>query len=160
MTAEKAIKLDAFLPYRIANLSNNISEAFSSVYTLDYGISIAQWRILVNLFENECVTAKELGLLASMDKSTVSRAIQIMLNKGYLEKRVNKDDKRAYFVKLTEQGKTLYFAIAPKALAWEAQLKSCMTESEFETFMSVLEKLDEKLLNIHREITSHSKSLN
>ncbi|MBU2970534.1 MarR family winged helix-turn-helix transcriptional regulator [Pseudoalteromonas sp. C2R02] len=145
MTAEKTIKLESFLPYRIANLSNNISEAFSAVYSLEYGISIAQWRILVNLFENDFVTAKNLGNLASMDKSTVSRAIQIMLNRGYLEKRVNKDDKRAYFVALTEEGKELYYEIAPKALTWESHLKSGISDEEYECFMSVLAKLDNKV---------------
>lgn len=145
MTAEKTIKLESFLPYRIANLSNNISEAFSAVYSLEYGISIAQWRILVNLFENDFVTAKKLGNLASMDKSTVSRAIQIMLNRGYLEKRVNTADKRAYFVGLTKTGKALYYELAPKALTWESHLKSDISDEEYECFMSVLAKLDNKV---------------
>lgn len=145
MTTEKTIKLESFLPYRIANLSNNISEAFSAVYSLEYGISIAQWRILVNLFENDFVTAKRLGNLASMDKSTVSRAIQIMLNRGYLEKRVNKADKRAYFVALTKAGKDLYYEIAPKALTWERNLKADISEEEYDCFMSVLAKLDHKI---------------
>ena len=145
MTVEKTIKLDKFLPYRIANLSNNISEAFSSVYTHEYGISIAQWRILVNLFENDYVTAKKLGELASMDKSTVSRAIKIMLNRGYLVKKVNIDDKRAYFVELTKAGKDLYYEIAPKALAWEADLKSVISDKEFDFFMAVMSKLDQRV---------------
>jgi len=150
MTAEKTIKLDTFLPYRIANSSNNISEAFSSVYTFEYGISIAQWRILVNLFEHGFVTAKQLGSFASMDKSTVSRAIKTMIDMGYLVKKVNNDDKRAYFVALSEQGKNLYHEIAPKALAWESNLKSCISEAEYTSFISVLSKLDNKI-NEHKK---------
>jgi len=145
MTTKKVIKLDAFLPYRIANLSSNISEAFSAVYMHEYGISIAQWRILVNLFEHGFVTAKELGSLASMDKSTVSRAIKTMLDMGYLVKKINNNDKRAYFVELSNKGKVLYHKISPKALEWEANLKSGISEEEYDCFMSVLLKLDEKL---------------
>jgi DNA-binding MarR family transcriptional regulator len=150
MTADKTIKLESFLPYRIANLSNNISEVFSSVYSFEYGISIAQWRILVNLFEHGFVTAKQLGTLASMDKSTVSRAIKTMLDMGYLVKKINNDDKRAYFVALSQQGKNLYHEIAPKALSWESNLKSCISEDEFTSFMSVLSKLDNKI-NEHKK---------
>jgi len=145
MTTKKIIKLDAFLPYRIANLSSNISEAFSAVYMHEYGISIAQWRILVNLFEHGFVTAKELGSLASMDKSTVSRAIKTMLDMGYLVKKINSNDKRAYFVELSNKGKALYHKISPKALEWEANLKSGISEQEYDCFMSVLLKLDGKL---------------
>ncbi|SFC00111.1 MarR family winged helix-turn-helix transcriptional regulator [Pseudoalteromonas denitrificans] len=145
MTTKKTINLSDFLPYRLANLANNVSEAFSEVYCDEFDLSIPQWRILVNLFEHGLVTAKDLGDLAAMDKSTVSRAVKIMLVRGDLIKIVNEKDKRAYYLQLTEQGKDLYYAIAPKALDWESDLLSVLDVNEQKNLMLIIDKLDKKI---------------
>ena len=54
------------------------------------------------------ISAKALTVLASMDKSTVSRAVKLMLDKGYLLKHQHEHDKRAYVLSLTQQGRRLY----------------------------------------------------
>lgn len=96
------------------------------------------------------ISAKELTILASMDKSTVSRAVKLMLDKGYISKLSQESDKRAYTLALTVSGFTLYQTIAPKALAWEAKLLEVLDTDEYQTLMRVLNKLDEGL-NIQLE---------
>lgn len=149
------ISLQQFLPYRLANLAQNISMNFVEVYQTQFALSIPEWRILVNLAQYslseaeavcEAKTAKELTLLASMDKSTVSRAVNIMLDKGLLIKQLDPTDKRASRLSLTEQGRQLYHRIAPQALKWEADLLAVLSVDEHQTLMDILDKLDGKLV--------------
>ena len=203
---ESSLMLKNFLPYRLMNLAQNVSEKFAEVYQSEFNLTTPEWRILVHLAEhddrnngngkrdlvdnsaknndtaerveaadkserverteksettkravvNEIVeknksteptgiSAKELTILASMDKSTVSRAVKLMLDKGYLIKQLDENDKRASVLALTQQGKKLYQTIAPKALAWEADLLDVLSASEYRDLMRIIDKLDNRL---------------
>ena len=92
------------------------------------------------------ISAKDLTLMASMDKSTVSRAVKLMLAKGYLVKHTDDKDKRASLLTLTEEGKQLYHVIAPEALKWEASLLDVLSDSEYRDLMRIIDKLDNRLV--------------
>ncbi|BAJ02064.1 MarR family winged helix-turn-helix transcriptional regulator [Shewanella violacea] len=180
---ESSLVLKNFLPYRLVNLAQNVSEKFSEVYQSEFNLTTPEWRILVHLAEHDDsdlvgngqsdanddrddrgdrgdrdekeerdtstdsagISAKELTVLASMDKSSVSRAVKLMLDKGYLIKQLDENDKRASVLALTQQGKYLYQTIAPKALAWEVDLLDTLSASEYRDLMRILDKLDNSL---------------
>ena len=152
---QSRLSLQQFLPYRLVNLAQSVSINFAEVYQTEFELTIPEWRILVNLAEHVVpeesgtsvmgISAKELTVLASMDKSTVSRAVKLMLDKGYLAKHLDELDKRASLLTLTETGKQLYHTIAPKALEWEAKLLEVLSEEEYQMLMQILDKLDSKL---------------
>ncbi len=139
---ENVIQLNKFLPYRLAKCANHISEAFSVVYTKEFGLTIPQWRILVNLAEYGTVNAKYLGQLAAMDKSTVSRAVLSLQDAGYVIKQADEKDKRAYNLFLSPAGSNLYLKIVPKALAWEENILKGLNENEKSQLFNLLDKLD------------------
>lgn len=140
-----ALDLATFLPYRLANLASKMSEEFAPVYQQQSGLSIPQWRILFNLAQFGQSNAKALCEQASMDKSTVSRAIKALIDKDYVMSLVNSDDKRASLLKLTDQGMSLYQKLAPAALAWEKSLLEVLSNDEYQTLLNCLDKLDSKL---------------
>ncbi|NRD74001.1 MarR family transcriptional regulator [Shewanella sp. VB17] len=148
ISAQNTILLQQFLPYRLANLAQNISVDFAQVYQTQFELTIPQWRILVNLAQyplSEAKTAKELTVLASMDKSTVSRAVNIMLDKGLLAKQLDPTDKRASRLSVTDKGNQLYHRIAPQALKWQADLLAVLSVGEHQALLGILDKLDGKL---------------
>ncbi len=153
---DSSLSLNQFLPYRLVNLAQNVSEKFAEVYQTEFNLTVPEWRILVHLAQlpntdkepsNYGVSAKELTVLASMDKSTVSRALKLMLDKGYLAKLVDEKDKRASLLKLTQEGTQLYYAIAPKALKWEAELLNVLSVSEYRDLIRIIDKLDNRLVS-------------
>ncbi|QFU22857.1 MarR family transcriptional regulator [Shewanella eurypsychrophilus] len=160
-SSKSRLILKDFLPYRLVSLAQNVSEKFAEVYQSDFNLTVPEWRILVHLAEeantstnarshsvNEQgngISAKDLTLMASMDKSTVSRAVKLMLAKGYLVKHTDDKDKRASLLTLTEEGKLLYQAIAPEALKWEARLLDVLSDSEYRDLMRIIDKLDNRL---------------
>ncbi|CZF82745.1 Transcriptional regulator, MarR family [Grimontia indica] len=147
MTQKKhrTLMLNQFLPYRMVNLADGISNACSKIYREEFDVSIPEWRILARLAEHEKLNAKDIGDLTFMDKSRVSRAVKLLEEKGLLLKVKDSTDNRASFLSLSESGRDLYAKIAPKALDWEAELIDVLDTVEYRDFLRVMEKLDARL---------------
>lgn len=135
------IDLNEFLPYQLNQLATKISDDFARVYQQKYDLTIAQWRVIANLAQFGQNSAKDLCSLANMDKSTVSRAIKALFDKGYLVTQLSEQDKRATNVMLNQQGKELYRQIAQDAHVWEKQLAANFSKHEQEQLLSLLTKL-------------------
>jgi len=139
------IDLATFLPYQLTNVATLVSNDFAKVYQTKYGLNIPQWRILANLAQYGQSNAKDLCTQANMDKSTVSRAVKVLIDRGLVRSELNKQDKRAALLVLSKEGQSLYEQIAPDALNWEKQLLSTLTNEEYEVLVSIFEKLNNKL---------------
>lgn len=150
-TSPRAVMLNLFVPYRMANLATNISNACSKIYKNDFDLTIPEWRILARLAEHDKLNAKDVGEVTFMDKSKVSRAVKILEEKNYISRIKDTNDNRANYLSLKEEGRTMYKKIAPKALDWEKQLISVLDASEYRDLMRILEKLDKQVAIMESE---------
>lgn len=141
----RSLNLSQFLPYKLANLAKRVSESCSTIYSQQFGISIAEWRILARLGEHCELSSRGLGERTCMDKSMVSRALKQLESKGYLLRRPDSDDNRVHYLALTEQGAQLYKQIAPQALRWEAELLSALDVAEYRDLLRIIHKLEAQL---------------
>lgn len=137
--------LHEFLPYRIVNFAERVSKSLSAIYEQEFDISIAEWRILAHLGENQVALPKDIALQTFMDKARVSRALKLLFRKKLIVKIPCEDDKRAYWVSFSKTGKRLYSAIVPKALAWENNVLAALGHAERESFLRALQTLDARL---------------
>lgn len=142
------VQLNQFVPYRMVHLAANISLALSKIYKQEFDITIAEWRVLAQLAQQQKLYSKDIGEITSMDKSKVSRAVKALKSKDYLLRQTDTKDNRAAYLSLTAQGKRLYQKIVPKALQWERQLISVLDQSEQKKLMEILDKLDQQVLSI------------
>lgn len=144
----KKVQLNQFVPYRMVHLAANISLSLSKIYKQEFDITIAQWRVLAQLAEQQKLYAKDIGKITSMDKSKVSRAVKGLESKQYLIKQTDKNDNRAAYLSLTDQGVLLYQKIVPKALQWEREFTGILDASEIRDLMKILSKLDKQILQV------------
>jgi DNA-binding MarR family transcriptional regulator len=142
------VQLEQFVPYRMVHLAANISVALSKIYKQEFDITIAQWRVLAQLAEQQKLYSKDIGAITSMDKSKVSRAVKALESKGYIQRKTDSKDNRAAYLSLTEKGKALYKNIAPKALQWERQFIAVLESKEHKELMKILEKLDKQVFKL------------
>ncbi len=138
---EPALILEQFLPYRLVSLSQRISNALSAIYREQFGISVPEWRILANLAEKGELNPKEIAQQTSMDKAKVSRAIKELSTKRLVLKRGDDSDNRAYRLRLSDSGFTLYRKIVPLALAWESGLLGALDATEYRDLLRIINKL-------------------
>lgn len=73
-----------------------------------FGISTLQCYILVEIGRNPGISLKELAQIVKVDKSGVSRAVEDLVQKDYIERESSKKDRRWIVLRLKEKGKLHY----------------------------------------------------
>jgi DNA-binding MarR family transcriptional regulator len=135
------LKLDGYLPYRLSVASNAVSGLIARAYQDRFGLSVPQWRLICVLAEDGGLTQGQIVARTVMDKVTVSRAAQGLLNRHLVSRSDHHADGRSHVLALTAQGESLYAEIAPLALAYEAALISGLSPNEVELLKRLLARL-------------------
>ena len=136
------MELNDFLPYRLSILSLKVSKGIAKHYEDQFGINTSEWRILVILYKNPEINAKEIGLLSQMDKVRISRTVKSLLKKSYIEQTTDSNDARARIYKHSPSGKILMRAVIPDALRYEEQLLQQLSKKEQQQLHHLIEKLE------------------
>jgi DNA-binding MarR family transcriptional regulator len=72
-----------------------------------------QWAVLIRLWEKDAPTQSELTEATFRDRPTMSRILDGMQERGYLEREVDAKDSRVRIVKLTRRGRALQKKLVP-----------------------------------------------
>lgn len=89
----------------------------------NHGVTVAQWVVLVVLWEIDGLTQKELSERVSVETPTLSRTIDRMERDGLVKRDRNVRDRRQVHVNLTEHGAALWRELVPEA---EANLEQAL----------------------------------
>ncbi|MDY0139097.1 MAG: MarR family transcriptional regulator [Candidatus Izemoplasmatales bacterium] len=84
-------------------------------------------------------------------KSHTTRVIKALVSQGYIEKRVDPDDKRGYILEITESGKIIAEKIIKALDEWEALMDSFLEDEEEEFLLHIRKKIYDKLRNYYKE---------
>jgi len=141
MSDQPDLRLDGFLPYRLSVLSNAVSRRISDIYEREFDLSVWQWRIIAVLGETDDLTSTEVAVRTLMDKPTVSRAAASLIERGILSRTTDLEDRRRAPLALTEEGRAIYAAIIPRALACEKELLDALSEADKIALDNILTKL-------------------
>jgi DNA-binding MarR family transcriptional regulator len=139
------LSLQQFLPYRCVTLAERISTSLSRIYAEQFGVSVAEWRILTVLAENDRLQASDVSRIVRMDKVKVSRAVSALVERKLLLRTPSKADGRASDLRLSAAGKRLYDQIVPRALAWEQSLVEPLSDREQEMLFKLFDKLEARV---------------
>jgi DNA-binding MarR family transcriptional regulator len=153
--AEPALKLEAFLPYRLNVLASLVSEALSRVYAERYGIGVPEWRVLVTLGEYKTMTAKAIGAHSHMHKTKVSRAVALLERRKLVGRRANREDKREALLSLTPAGRAMYEELVPIALDFTRRLVASLDSGDHRAFDRTITALIERTTRLAAELGSH-----
>ena len=141
MTDPIALRLDHFLPFRLSVLSNAVSRRIADIYEREFDLSIWQWRIIAVLGEHDGLTSTEVAARTLMDKPSVSRAAASLIERGILSRTIDKNDRRRAPMALTEEGKAIYAAVIPRALACERELIEAISPQDVTALHELLTRL-------------------
>ena len=110
-----------------------------------FDLTVDQWIVLRNLYENTELTNKEMAELCSKDQPTLTRIVDILLKKGLVSRQPHDSDRRALRLQLTTAGQQKVEEIAPKVAAFRMQAWQNLTEEDFDHFTRILNKIYENL---------------
>lgn len=97
---EKAIKTYRQFAQR------NISEE-------NFDITIDQWLVLKTLQEKPTITQQELAITVFKDLASITRIIDLLVNKSYLNRTSHSTDRRRFELSITKSGLKIIDALQP-----------------------------------------------
>lgn len=80
------------------------------------GVSVPQWRILAVLQERDGCTMNELADVTTIERTTLTRALDRMVETGLLARRGDAQDRRSVRLSLTPAGKDLFRRVLPRVV--------------------------------------------
>ncbi|MDJ0858451.1 MAG: MarR family transcriptional regulator [Dinoroseobacter sp.] len=132
--------LEDFLPYQFNVIAGRLSRGFADRYQSQFGISIAEWRVVAHLNQAGAVSVREIHKRADMDKSKVSRAASRLEAAGYITKRPSQNDGRLVELTLTPKGQEMMAQLVILARAYQAEINNLLRDdaANFRDLMHVL----------------------
>lgn len=113
--------------------------------TGDFDVTVDQWLVLKNLSENGLLSQTELANLVFKDHPTLTRIIDLLCKKGYVERVPHPQDRRSFQLHLTESGVAKVTELRPKILEIREKAWENLTESDFEEFKRILNTIYQNL---------------
>ncbi|MCK9191054.1 MAG: MarR family transcriptional regulator [Sphaerochaetaceae bacterium] len=112
----------------------------------DLNIMPSEYIFIVNIDEGKSCNQQEICDSFVIDKSLATRAIKSLVEKGFIERLKNPDDKREYLLKLTERGKEVKPIIVQKLTNWTDILTEGLSQEEIDERYSNLEIMSQNAL--------------
>ncbi len=136
--------LENYLPYRFTVLAARLSDELARQYKKNYGISMPEWRVLLNVGYSENPSIRDIEQRVSLEKSKVSRAAAKLEAKGLITKETDATDRRLLKLALTDQGADLLGKLIPIALSFQAEMNKVLGDQE-PALQNALDLLSENL---------------
>jgi MarR family transcriptional regulator for hemolysin len=114
------------------------------------GLTDASWKPLVHLeIQGDGLHQKELASVVGIDESSLVRLIDVLSERGLVERRVDEKDRRARRIFLTSEGRALVSAIREKLTVFEDDVLSSLAPDEIARIVAAFDVIDEKIREIN-----------
>jgi len=143
-----ALRLQSFVPYRLAVVAREISNSLARKYAAEFGISIPEWRVLAHLAEVEKCSSGGICARTAMDKAKVNRAVTRLVAAGLILAQTSSRDRRLNVLMLSRRGRAIYDRIVPIALSHERFLTDALSAAERAGLLAILDKLHRRVKEI------------
>lgn len=134
--------VDDYLPALLAQASQLISAEFHAVVQAQ-GLAIAEWRVLASLADERDVTTGRLAQLVLGKQPTVTRQLDRMQAKGFVERLDGDGDRRVTLVRITPIGREVVNRLIPLAREHENRVLAPFGLKTAEDLKDLLRRLIE-----------------
>ncbi|PIQ48851.1 MAG: hypothetical protein COW03_08050 [Cytophagales bacterium CG12_big_fil_rev_8_21_14_0_65_40_12] len=113
---------------------------------LGMGITVEQWILLKIIEENDGLTQKELAEKSLRDPASITRTLDLLNKKGFVERRPVEDNRRQYSICLKKEGTFLIEKYMPVISSHRAKSIEGITEQELEVLTLLLGKIQKNMV--------------
>jgi len=138
-------KLNKFsVPYKIAQTANKINQSLTKVLKI-FDIAPEQRAILDLIDQDNTLSQNELSITLGKDKTTVSRTLDALAKKGYIQRVPTLEDKRIKTINLTAKGKLVLDKTKIIIDNFRESMIDDFSKDEVETIFKLLKKISKNL---------------
>lgn len=111
----------------------------------DFGITVDQWTVLKVLADNNNLNQSELAKATFKDTPTLTRILDLLVDKQLVERVMDENDRRKFKVLLTKSGCEKVEAMRPKVAEIRKKAWNNLSQKDFEHFKLVLDTIYKNL---------------
>ena len=116
------------------------------------GISVAQCHTLLEIEKNSEISISELATNLTLDKSTISRTVDGLVNIQMVERVIPQDNRRKAILNLTENGQQICTTINYTHDSYIKKVLNDYTPGEREEFLRLFKKLTNNMADIRQGV--------
>ncbi len=131
----------AVILYRV----NRTLHYLMTLHFKSYNITPEQWNVLKHLQEKDGISQRDLSYIADKDKTTITRIVDSLEQRGAVRRQLNPSDHRSFLIKLTEKGRTLIHDLQPIPDLVNRTVTQHLTYEEIVLLKQILLKLQEQV---------------
>lgn len=113
------------------------------------GIDITpeQWTLLSELADKDAIYQRELAANTFKDAPTVSRIIELLEKRGYINREEDEEDRRRYLISLTKSGRAIYDQSAPIVYHARTSGWTGLSEDDYHQLTRILGTISSNIVN-------------
>lgn len=106
--------IDPDIYFQLEKASRKVKQFTKQIFKeQNLDITVEQWAILKRVAEGEGMSQKEIASSTYKDTPTLTRIIDLLSEKGLVERRLHKDDRRKFGIYLTDEGQEMVEKVMP-----------------------------------------------
>lgn len=143
------------LTHRILVLSNTFGKGAMRLYAQQYGVQLAEWRLLAALMTEAAPdSVNDLAAALGTDKGWISRTTAALVKKGLATTVPETAGGRRFRIVLTPEGRRIYDRILPAAVERQRRLVSVLSDDELGSLNEMIDKLQRQAMLLTSEGSS------
>lgn len=127
--------------YRLAALSRLWSNAVEKQYERDFGVSLAEWRIVAIVGAEGPINAGAIADRGLLEKSHISRLVARLIARNLIQSEPDAEDARKHWLSLTPSGRDVFDKLSVLSKNYDARFLEPLTARERGTFDRLIAKL-------------------
>lgn len=137
-------KLDDSLNFNLVKVVNKLRcQIGRELKHLD--VTSEQWGVLAHLWEQDGLNQKELADKLLKDQANTTRILDKLVKKGWVQRLDALNDRRAYLIYLTAEGKHIIEEAYPHIVQVKEKVAKGFTDPEIESLKTMLNRILENL---------------
>lgn len=119
----------------------------SIVKNQDNAVSKLEFKLLHTVYRHERLMISEVSEILNISLPNCSRYVKTAIEDGYLQKQIDLEDKRVYYISLTEKGRNI---VETTLSSFSEEMANHLIDLDFKT----LEKLDQTFSNLNNLLST------
>ncbi len=137
-----AVDLERRLSYRFSILSTKVIRCVAEMYGPKYGLLPSGWKAMAAIGRFGPVSGKEVCAHTTVEPDKVTRAVDRLVQLGYVKRKQDTADGRRVALSLTLLGRRVYADIEGLTRRVEIELQKGVSKQELDTLSRILGKLE------------------
>lgn len=108
---------------------------------LGWTITVDQWAVLKQLFDHGPQNQRELGEKTFKDNPTITRILDLLVEKSFIVRKLHPDDRRSFLIGLTSTGEQLVKDCLPEVQQIRMKAWDNLSEKDFKEFKRILDSI-------------------